>query len=112
MAQAAGKLRHQVQLQEPVTTQDPNTGEMTVVWTTYAVVWAEIVPLSAREFLAAGAEQSEVRARIVIRQRSDVNASHRVLHRSMTYGIHGVMADPVSGLEYQNLMVGEGVRVT
>lgn len=112
MAQAAGKLRHQVQLQEPVTTQDPVTGEMMVVWTTYAQVWAEIVPLSAREFIAAAAEQSEVRARIVIRQRDDVNATHRVLHRGLTYNILGVLADPVSGLEYATLPVGEGVRVT
>lgn len=111
MAQAAGKLRHRVELQQPVTTQNPVTGEMQTVWTTYANVWAEIVPLSAREFIAAAAEQSEVRARITIRYRPDVNASHRVVHRGMRYDIHGVMADPVSGLEYQTLMVGEGVRV-
>lgn len=110
MSIAAGKLRHRVELQERVTTQDPNTGEMIEAWQTDARVWAEFVPLSAREFISAGAEQSEVRARFVIRQRQ-VNASMRIVHRGMAYDILGVLADPNSGLEYVTLPVSEGVRV-
>nr|WP_273544281.1 phage head closure protein [Luteimonas saliphila] len=104
-------MRHRIELQAPVTTQDPITGEMETTWQTYARVWAEIVPLSAREFIAASAEQSEVRGRITIRRRADVNASHRAVHRGMAYDILGVLADPVSGLEYQTLPVSEGVKV-
>lgn len=111
MAQAAGKLRHQVELQEQRIAQDPNTGEMLTTWVTIARPWAEIVPLSAREFIAAGAEQSEVRARITVRYRQEINASMRVVHRGLAYNILGVLADPVSGLEYLTLPVSEGVRV-
>lgn len=110
MALAAGKLRHRVELQDRVTTQDPNTGEMITSWQTVANVWAEFVPLSAREFIAAGAEQSEVRARFTIRRR-DVSASMRILHRGLAYDILGVLPDPESGLEYITLPVSEGVRV-
>ena len=111
MAQAAGKLRHRVELQEQQIAQDPNTGEMLSTWVTIACPWAEIVPLSAREFIAASAEQSEVRARIVIRYRQDVNASMRIVYRGLAYNILGVLADPVSGLEYLTLPVSEGVRL-
>lgn len=112
MAQAAGKLRHRAELQEQQVEQDLVTGEMLTTWVTIARPWAEIVPLSAREFIAASAEQSEARARITIRYRQDVNASMRIVHRGMAYNILGVLADPVSGLEYLTLPVSEGVRVT
>lgn len=111
MAQAAGKLNHKVQLQQKVETQDATTGEIIVTWTTIAEPWAEVVPLSAREFIAAQSEQSEVGGRIVIRYRANIDASMRILHRGMAYNILGVMSDPVSGLEYLTLPVSQGVRV-
>lgn len=111
MAIASGKLRHQVELQEQQITQDPVTGEMVTTWTTIAEPWAEIVPMSGREFLAASAEQSEVRGRIVIRYREDVDASMRVVYRGKYYNIHAVLPDAESGLEHLTLMTGEGVRL-
>lgn len=112
MALSAGSLRHYVRIQRPETLQDQVTGEQLVTWVDVANTFADIVPLSMREFIAAGAEQSEVSARIVIRRRPDIDATMRVVHRGMAYAIKGVMADPISGLEYQTLAVGEGVRVT
>lgn len=111
MTLASGSLRHKVQLQQPVVAQDQNTGEMETTWQTIATPWAEIVPMSAREFVAAAAEQSEVRGRIVIRYRDGVDATMRVVHRGKWYAIHGVLEDKVSGLEYLTLMVAEGVRL-
>ena len=108
---AAGELRHKVELQALVVTQDPNTGEMVNTWTTIAEPWAKIAQLSAREFLAASAEQSEVRAKITIRYRQGVNATMRVYYRGLYYGILGVLADNYSMLESQVLMVSEGVRL-
>lgn len=108
---AAGKLNHWVQLQAPATTQDPNTGEMIENWTTVAEVWAEVVPMSAREFQAANAEQSEVRGRMTIRYREDVDATMRVIHRGKWYAILGVMEDAESGREHLTLMTAEGVRL-
>ena len=108
---ASGKLRHKVQLQEQQITQDPVTGEMVTTWQTVADPWAEIVPMSGREFMAAGAEQSEVRGRIVIRYREDVDSSMRVVYRGKYYNIHAVLPDAESGLEHLTLMTGEGVRL-
>lgn len=108
---ASGKLRHWVVLQSPGTTQDATTGEMIEHWATVAEVWAEVVPMSAREFQAAAAEQSEVRGRMTIRYRDDVGATMRVMYRGKVYEIHGVMEDADSMREHLTLMVGEGVRL-
>lgn len=110
-AVASGDLRHKVQLQEKQIAQDPDTGEMVTTWATVANVWAQIVPLSGREFLAASAEQSEVRSRIVIRYRDDVTAAMRIVYRGKYHAILAVLPDAESGREHLTLMVAEGVRL-
>lgn len=112
MALAAGELRHFVRIEKPKSYQDPITGELCSKWEMVAQVYAQIVPNSAREFIAAKATQSEVSGRIVIRHRSDVDATMRVVHRGVAYQVLGVLADPVSGLEYMTLPVSAGVRVS
>lgn len=111
MALAAGELRHLVRIEKPQSYQNHETGELCTRWVMVAQVYAQIVPSSVREFMAANAEQSEVRARIVIRYRADVNATMRIVHRGTAYQILGALADPVSGLEYLTLPVASGVRV-
>ncbi|STV76401.1 head-tail adaptor protein [Klebsiella michiganensis] len=63
----AGKLRHRVILQEPVKEQSPTTGAVINTWRDVATIWAEVYPLSAREFIAAQASQGEITTRITIR---------------------------------------------
>ena len=110
----AGKLRHRIQLQRQVQGQDPETGATVLVWQDWPApgkkLWASIEPLSARDFIAAQAGQSEITARIVIRQRDGVLPTMRALHRGKVYAIHGVLPDPDSGREYLTLPVSEGVK--
>ncbi len=109
---ASGNLRHKVQLQEPgAPTQDPNTGEQTAEWETVANIWAQIVPMSGREFIAASAEQSEVQGRIVIRYREGVDSTMRIVYRGRYYNIKAVLPDAESGKEHLSLMVGEGLTL-
>lgn len=107
----SGDLRHRVELQAQVSTQDAQTGAMTVAWTTVARPWADIAPVSGREFIAAAAEQSEVRGRITIRYRGSVDATMRIVHRGRYYNIQAVLPDAESGIEHLTLMVGEGVNL-
>lgn len=117
MSLSAGKLRHRVSLQRFDTVEDsdgdvqnPVTGEITRAWTEVAEVWAAIEPMSVREFIASGAGQSQVSARITIRQRSDINASWRIVHGSRVYNVEGVLPDKDSGLEYVTLACSEGTN--
>ena len=112
MALAAGKLRHKVKIQRPEVVQNPATGEMEQSWVDLASVWASVEPASVREFIGSAAEQSEVKGKVIIRRRSDVDATMRIQYRGLTYQILGVLTDPVSGLEYITLPTAEGVRVT
>jgi len=103
----AGRLRHRVTIREFQQTQDPTSGEMVSAWVEVATVWAHVEPLSVRDFVAAGAAQSEVSARITIRYRDDLTAAMRIEHRGKTYAIAGVLPDKASGLEYITLPVSE-----
>lgn len=105
----AGSLRHRITIQKPVSGQNPDTGATTTTWEEVAQVWASVEPLSVREFIAAKAGQSEVTARIVMRYRSGIDATMRILFRGQIYNIEGVLPDPKSGREYLTLPVSMGV---
>lgn len=107
---SAGRLRHRIQIQRKAYTQDAVTGDMVPNWVNHVKVWAEIAPLSGREFIAANAEQSKVIARITIRQRNDVDATMRILHGGKFYNIEAVLPDKDSMLEYSTLPCSEGLR--
>lgn len=105
-----GKLRHRVRIEAPAATQDPNTGEMVPGWALVDTVWASVEPLSAREFIAAQAGQSEITARVVMRYRDGIKPTMRLVHRGQVYDIKGVLPDPKSGRHYLTLPVSEGVN--
>lgn len=115
MTLKAGRLRHRVALQSPTYTQDTTTGEMVPSWTAQGTVSAAIEPLSAREFLAAQAVQSQITTKIVIRYRDDVAATWRAVHMvngvaGKVYNVHGAISDPDSGLEWLTLPCSTGVN--
>jgi SPP1 family predicted phage head-tail adaptor len=103
----AGRLLHRVTIQNRVETQDPMTGAIAVTWADVATVWAAVEPLSAREFIAAQATQSQISARITIRYRAGITPKMRAVHGATVYDIAGVLADPKSGREYLTLPVSE-----
>lgn len=108
----AGKLRHRIDFQIQGEVQDPVTGEMVLGWATvWAKVPAAVTPLSVRDLIAAQAAQSEATARIVIRYRSGVLPTMRIIYRGEVYDIKGpALPDPGSGLEYLTIMVAKGVN--
>lgn len=122
MALASGRLRHRVRIEEYVDVLDSNgepargeQGEFIKEWAEVATVWAAIEPLAAREFIQSAAMQSQVTARITIRQRDGLNAAMRLVHvvngaDGKVYDIEGVLADKDSGLEYLTIPVSEGTN--
>lgn len=106
----AGRLRHRVSLQRLQEARDQNTGAVITDWVELAKLWAEVAPLSAREFVASQAVQSRITARITIRYREDITAKDRIVYRGQVYNIEGVLTDPASGLEYITLPVSTGVN--
>ena len=105
-----GKLRHRVTIEKPDTVQDPTTGEMVPGWAAVATVWAQKRASSAREFKQSQAGQSEISGEFVIRYRSDLDATIRIVHMGKIYNIEGVLEDNESGQEWLTLPYSEGVN--
>jgi SPP1 family predicted phage head-tail adaptor len=108
----AGRLRHRITFQALGRLQDPQTGEEQESWqTVWDTVPASVEPLSARDFIAAQASQSEATARMVIRYRAGVLPTMRILYRGDVYDIKGPpLPDPDSGLDYLTILVAKGVN--
>lgn len=107
----AGKLRHRVSIQQKKISQNPVSGELTETWVdVWTNVPASIEALSAREYIAAQAVQSQVSARITIRFRPGITAAMRILHNGQIYNIQGVLPDPDSGRSWLTLPCSEGVN--
>ena len=104
-----GALSHRVSIQSLVTVQDESTGNFVDTWPVFAVVWAEVRPLSAREFIAAAAAQSKVSATIKIRYLAGIKPSMRVVDGADIYQVEGVLNDPKSGREWITLACSQVV---
>ncbi|MCS5873598.1 phage head closure protein [Klebsiella pneumoniae subsp. pneumoniae] len=104
----AGKLRNRITPAGAGKRTEPDNGAVINTWRDVATLWAEVAPLSAREFIAAQASQGEVTTRITIRYREGVTRKHRILFRGRIYNIEGVLPDPRSGREYLTLPCSEG----
>jgi len=116
MTLKAGSLRHRVTVErytyeadsagDPI--QNPETGELRREWTVLATVWANIAPLSAREFIQSGMNVSDVSARITLRWQSTFLPTDRIVHNGTVYQIKGILPDLDSGREYVTLPCATG----
>ena len=93
----AGRLNKRVLIQSPATGQDA-MGEPTTGWTDVATVWASIVDVSGREYVAAGGMQNSAQTKITIRYRAGIVPSMRVVHGSDAYNVEAVLGQDRRGL--------------
>jgi SPP1 family predicted phage head-tail adaptor len=115
----AGRLRHRVTIQERIQVQDAH-GDIVPLWRDWATnVPAEIVPVSAREFVAGQGIQAQVTTKIRIRWRRGLEPTMRILHLIDSgspqvydyYNIAGILADPDSGHVYVWLPCSKGLNL-
>ena len=86
----AGRLNRRCTLQQPGTTTD-ELGQPVPGWTDVATVWASIVDVSGREYVAAGGLQNSAQTKITIRYCSGIVPSMRVVHGADTFNIEAVL---------------------
>ena len=86
----ATTLNKRITLQAPATGQD-DYGAPLSGWTDVAIVWASIVDISGREFIAAAAVQASAQTKLTIRHRDGVLPAMRVLHGAVIYNIEAVL---------------------
>ena len=85
----AGKLKDRVYLQSPVRTADGKGGFRLTGWTTEAVIWADIEPLTSRELLFAQGPHSATTHRATFRYRAGVLSTWRLLLGSRAFNFIG-----------------------
>lgn len=111
---SAGKYRQRIRLQAKGLGTTGPLGPIPGAWNDWEPspgvvdIPAEVVPLSGRDFIAAGEKQSEVTARIEIRWLPGVKDTMRVLFDGELYAIAAVLPDPTAR-KHLTLMVSKGV---
>jgi SPP1 family predicted phage head-tail adaptor len=105
-------LRHRVTIQRLVERplESPPADEQLFDWDDYITVWAAIKPISAREFMGRDQVLAEVSEKIIMRWRSGIDATMRILYRGDVYNIEGILPDDKSGREWLTLMVSRGTN--
>lgn len=113
---AAGRFRHRIRIEKNTPVQvksGPGAGSMAPNWA--AIVNGESVPaiiepLRGSEFIAANAVNSQITSKIIIRWRSDIDKTMRLVEGSKIYNPIGWMVDARFGLEYLTSYATEGVN--
>ena len=85
-----GELDQRVTFQRQTSQQD-ELGQLINTWVTLGTVWAAVEPQAGREFIAAGAQQSELTTKIRIRHRPGITSGDRVIHDGRVYDIQSVI---------------------
>jgi SPP1 family predicted phage head-tail adaptor len=87
-----GQLNRRIELQSKRTTRDAIGGEV-VTWAFEVATWAEAVPLSGRELMAAQQKHAEISTMFRIRFRPEVTMSSkwRVVCEGVVYDILDIL---------------------
>jgi SPP1 family predicted phage head-tail adaptor len=101
----AGQLRDKVTIQKITYSQD-SYGGVTEAWSTHAAVWARVEYLTGSELFKAQQVNAQVKGRIRIRRRSDIEANMRVLFGSVYLEILAVYPADNMGRETE-ILFGE-----
>ena len=69
-----GRMRYRIEIQDYKSTQDAD-GFETREWMTVHTVWADIAPVSGKEYMASNKETAEITNKIYIRFRSGIKST-------------------------------------
>jgi len=85
-----GDFRHRITFQKQVKTADDYKGH-TIIWQDVVIVWAQVDPLSGREYFYAHQIKNAVSHRVRIRYRTDVSEEMRIKHGDRYFSIESMI---------------------
>ena len=103
-----GKLRHRITLLKQVNEVN-DYGASVQIWRTVATVWAEVRPLSGREYFSAQQVQSEVTTQIWLRHIDGIKPTMKVKFGKREFEILSVLNTQERDVSLQ-LMCKEAVN--
>ena len=103
-----GRLRKYVTIQSNATSQD-SQGQQTISWTTVDSVWAQVNPVSGKDYFSQSGEHADVTHKITIRYGVTVLPGYRIVLGSRTFDVRTVI-NRFEKDRYLEIMVVENVR--
>ena len=73
-----GKMRYRIKFLKYTATTDTD-GFVSREWNEYCTVWADVTPISAKEYFSLDTETAEVTYKIYLRYRPDIDTTMRVV---------------------------------
>lgn len=107
----AGDLRERVLLQSKSVTRDAYGAEV-ISWADFKERWAEVTPLSGREYISMRQSQSDVTTRVRMRWLPGVSTTMRLLWRDVPYRISEVIDVEARSEELEILCTAEQSQMT
>ncbi len=92
-----GRMRYRIRIQEYTITTDLD-GFSTEGWTTIYTVWADITPVSGKEYLSSGQITSEITSKIYIRAIHGLKTNMRITSGERCFNIESILTDERTGM--------------
>ena len=108
----AGRLRHRLVLQKPVTARNATTNEKETTWTTVSTVWGGIEPIRGKERVSAQGLDAVYDVRLPMRYSSEIagiDATWRATNGGKVYAFQSVLNIDERNNEVE-VLASEGVQ--
>jgi SPP1 family predicted phage head-tail adaptor len=86
----SGRLNHKIVIQERTETKN-SVGEDITTWDTYKWTWAQVTPLTGKEYFSKNEFQSTITNKIYMRYLTGVTPDMRIVWDSRTFDIISVI---------------------
>ena len=92
-----GRMRYRIEIENFVSTTDAD-GFVLETWNSFTTVWADITPVSGKEYLNSAQTLSEVTSKIYIRYISSIKTTMRIMFGDRIFNIQSILPDERNGM--------------
>lgn len=92
-----GRMRYRIEIEDLIKITD-NDGFVSEEWIPFAEVWADITPISGREYFDSAQDLSEVTSKIYIRYLKGLKTIMRIKCDERVFNIQSILQDERQGI--------------
>lgn len=92
-----GKMRYRIEIEEIIKVTD-NDGFVSDEWIPFAAVWADITPVTGKEYLESAQDISEVNSKIYVRYIKGLKNTMRIKCGERIFNIQSILQDKRQGI--------------
>jgi len=92
-----GRMRYRIEIEDLIKFTD-NDGFVSEEWIPFAEVWADITPVSGREYFDSAQDLSEVTSKIYIRYLRGLRTIMRIKCDERVFNIQSILQDERQGI--------------